>query len=56
VGIAYYLLNVGHLLGLFFHPKDGDDMVLRNVGRLSTDFTAITNHLKKSAEVNILRM
>jgi hypothetical protein len=31
----------GFLLGLFFNPEDGRDMFLRNVGRLSTGYTAL---------------
>jgi hypothetical protein len=27
-----YLLHVNFLLGLFFYPKDGGDISLRNVG------------------------
>jgi hypothetical protein len=27
--------------GLFFDPEDGDHMFLRNVGRLSTNYTAM---------------
>jgi hypothetical protein len=30
-----------NLLGLFFDPEDGGEMFLRNVGRLSTDYTAL---------------
>jgi hypothetical protein len=26
------------LLGLFFHPEDGEDMFLRNLGSLATDY------------------
>jgi hypothetical protein len=29
------------LLGLFFHPEDGCDMFLRNIGLLSTDCTEL---------------
>jgi hypothetical protein len=33
--------HAGFLLDLFFDPKDGDDMFLRNVGWLLTDYTAL---------------
>jgi hypothetical protein len=33
--------HVGFLHGLFFDPKDGGDIFLRNVGWLSTDYTAL---------------
>jgi hypothetical protein len=33
--------HAGFLLGLFFDPEDGGDMLLRNVGRLSTDYKAL---------------
>jgi hypothetical protein len=29
------------LLGLFFDPEDGGDIFLRNVGEISTDYTAL---------------
>jgi hypothetical protein len=29
------------MLGLFFNPEDGGDIVLRNVGWLSTEYTAL---------------
>jgi hypothetical protein len=32
--------HAGPLLGLFFDPEDGDDMFLRNVCWISTDYTA----------------
>jgi hypothetical protein len=33
--------RAGSLLGLFLNPEDGGDMFLRNVSRLSTDYTAL---------------
>jgi hypothetical protein len=35
------LLHVSLWLGLFFDPEAGADMLLRNVGKLSTGYTAI---------------
>jgi hypothetical protein len=29
------------LLDLFFDPENGSDMFLRNIGQLSTDYTAL---------------
>jgi hypothetical protein len=34
-------LHTCFLLGLYFDPEDGGDMFLRNVGSLSTDYTAL---------------
>jgi hypothetical protein len=36
-----YLLYIGFLLGLFFDPEDGGDMLLRNIGRLSMEYTTL---------------
>jgi hypothetical protein len=36
-----YLLHAGFLLGLFLYHEDGSDVFLRNVGWLSTDYTAL---------------
>jgi hypothetical protein len=33
--------HAGFLIGLHFDPEDGGDMFLRNVGWLSTDYTAL---------------
>jgi hypothetical protein len=33
--------HAGFFLDLFFDPEDGGDMLLRNVGWLSTDYTAL---------------
>jgi hypothetical protein len=38
---ACHLLLRWFLAGLFFEPEDGGDMFLRNVGGLSTDYTAL---------------
>jgi hypothetical protein len=35
-----YLLHDGFLRGICFDPEDGCDMFLRNIGWLSTDYTA----------------
>jgi hypothetical protein len=33
--------HIGFLLGLFFDPEDGGYLFLRNVGRLSADYTGL---------------
>jgi hypothetical protein len=38
---AFCLLHAGFLLGLFFNPEDGSDMFLRNVSRLSANYTSL---------------
>jgi hypothetical protein len=38
---AWYLLHAGFLLGLFIDPEYGGDMLLRNVGWLSTDYAVL---------------
>jgi hypothetical protein len=38
--VWYYAMEAGILLGLF-DSEDGGDVFLRNVGSLSTDFTAL---------------
>jgi hypothetical protein len=43
-GGTYRLHLQGFLLGLFFDPEDEGDMFLRNVGWLSTDYTALYLH------------
>jgi hypothetical protein len=35
------MLHIIFLLGVFLDPEDGGDMFLRNVGGLSTDYTAL---------------
>jgi hypothetical protein len=37
--------HAGFFLCIFFHPEDRGDVSLRNIGRLSTDYTAL--YLKK---------
>jgi hypothetical protein len=46
-----YLLHAGFLLGLFFDPKDGGNMFLRNVGRLSMDYTALYPRRQNSSDI-----
>jgi hypothetical protein len=38
---ATKLLYVGFLIGLFFDTEDGEDIFIRNVGLLSTDYRAL---------------
>jgi hypothetical protein len=38
---VYYMRRAGFLLGLFSDPEDVDGMLLRNVGWLLTDYTAL---------------
>jgi hypothetical protein len=38
---ACFLLHAGSLIGLFFDPKNGGEMLFRNVSWLSTDCTAL---------------
>jgi hypothetical protein len=42
-------LHIGFLLTLLFEPEDGGDMLLRNVGWLSTDYTLLCSRRQKSA-------
>jgi hypothetical protein len=37
------------LLGLFFKPEDGSNIIIRNVGWLSTDYTA--SYLRKQSSL-----
>jgi hypothetical protein len=47
---AYHLLHAGFLLDLFFDPKDRDDMSLRNVVWLSTDYKALCPSRQNSSK------
>jgi hypothetical protein len=40
-GFSCFQLHVGFLLGLVFNPEYGDNMLLRNVGCLATDYMAL---------------
>jgi hypothetical protein len=39
------------LLGLFFRPEDGSDMLLRNVGWLSTGYAALYSGTQNSPHI-----
>jgi hypothetical protein len=41
VALVSTCFQAGFLLGFFFDPEDGENMFLRNVGGLSTDYTAL---------------
>jgi hypothetical protein len=41
IRVGDYLHHASFLLGSFFHPEDGGDKFLRNVGRLSTDYMVL---------------
>jgi hypothetical protein len=43
------LLYAGFLLGTFFDPENGSDMILQNVGRLSTDYMALYPRIYNSS-------
>jgi hypothetical protein len=45
--------HAGFLLSLFFHPEDGGDIVLRRVGSLSTDYTALHPRRQNSSCENL---
>jgi hypothetical protein len=47
--------HAGFLLGLFSDPEDGGDMFLRNVGCLSTDYTALYPRRKNSSNLDMVR-
>jgi hypothetical protein len=49
-GSKQLLLHMGFLLGLFFDPQDGGYIFLRNVGELSTDYTALYPRRQNSSE------
>jgi hypothetical protein len=39
--LSFPLLPAGFLLGLLSNPENGGDVLIRNVGRLSADYTAL---------------
>jgi hypothetical protein len=49
-GLLATCFQAGILLGLFFDSDDVGEMFLRNVGRLSTDYTVISPKKHKSSE------
>jgi hypothetical protein len=48
------IFHTGFLLGLFFGPEDGDDMFLRNVVWLSTDYTALYRRRRNSFSLQLV--
>jgi hypothetical protein len=42
-------IHAGSLLDLYFHPEDGDDMSLWNVGWLSAEYTALYPRRQRSS-------
>jgi hypothetical protein len=53
---AIYLTHAGFLLGLFFYTENGGDMFLRNIGWLSTDYTALYPRRYKSSCLKVFVM
>jgi hypothetical protein len=47
---AFYLLHAVFLLGVFFDPEYNGDIVLRNVGGLSTDSTELHARRQNSSK------
>jgi hypothetical protein len=45
--------HAGFLLGLVFDPEDGGDMLMRNVGCLSTDYTALYPRKQNSSPLSL---
>jgi hypothetical protein len=51
---ACYLLHAGFLLGLFFDPEDGGNMLLRKAGWLSTDLHGAISQKSKLLKTPLL--
>jgi hypothetical protein len=47
-------LHTAFLIGLFLHPEDEGDLLLRNVGSISTNYTALYAREQNSSNVNFL--
>jgi hypothetical protein len=45
----FCLTHVGFLLGFFFNPENGGSMFFRNVGWLSTDYSALYPRIHNSS-------
>jgi hypothetical protein len=53
---ACYLIPAGFLLGLLFDSEDGGEIILRNVGCFSTDYTASYPRRQKSSQPPLCRV
>jgi hypothetical protein len=52
---ACYQIHYSFFLGLFFDTEDGGDLFLRNVGWLSTDYTALFPRRENSSRTTVIQ-